>query len=216
MNARANAAMQRSDNAGPGTDIAAQVVSRICHDLISPVGAIGNGVELLALSGKGEGPELDLIAESVARAQARIRFFRIAFGEFSADRRINPAELRSIVDALFLGTRIVMDWRMTADLSRREAKLCFLLLLCQESALPRGGTISAETMQDGGWVLRASADRLNVEHTLWEGLVSGHGAPPPLPKDVHFALAARHGASIGARVAVEVTENTICMVRSGA
>ena len=59
------------------TELAALIGSRICHDLVSPIGAIGNGVELLAMAGAA-GPEVRLIAESVAAANARIRFFRIA------------------------------------------------------------------------------------------------------------------------------------------
>ena len=62
------------------TDLNALLGSRICHDLISPIGAIGNGVELLIMDGATKGPEIALIAESVANASARIRFFRIGFG----------------------------------------------------------------------------------------------------------------------------------------
>jgi histidine phosphotransferase ChpT len=63
------------------TEIAALIASRICHDLISPIGAIGNGMELMALSSGQEqsSPELDLISQSVENANARIRFFRIGF-----------------------------------------------------------------------------------------------------------------------------------------
>ena len=56
-------------------DIAALIRSRICHDLISPIGAIGNGVQLLAMSCGAAGAEMDLITESVQNANARIRFF---------------------------------------------------------------------------------------------------------------------------------------------
>jgi len=60
--------------------VASAIASRICHDLISPLGAIANGVELLALSGVQPTPEMDLIAQSVESANARIRFFRLAYG----------------------------------------------------------------------------------------------------------------------------------------
>ena len=68
------------------TEIAALIASRICHDLISPIGAIGNGMELMALSSGQEqsSPELDLISQSVENANARIRFFRIAYGSASS------------------------------------------------------------------------------------------------------------------------------------
>ena len=64
-------------------DLAALVGSRICHDLISPIGAIGNGLELFLMDTAG-GPELALITESISHAKARIRFFRVAYDE--ADR----------------------------------------------------------------------------------------------------------------------------------
>ncbi|MEO0403208.1 MAG: histidine phosphotransferase, partial [Pseudomonadota bacterium] len=61
-------------------NLAALIGSRICHDLISPIGAINNGLELLGMSDQRDGPEIDLISESVENASARIRFFRIAYG----------------------------------------------------------------------------------------------------------------------------------------
>ena len=69
-------------------DLAALIASRICHDLISPIGAIGNGVELLAMEPGGPRPEMALISESVANANARIRFFRICFGQASSDQLV--------------------------------------------------------------------------------------------------------------------------------
>ena len=58
--------------------LATLIGSRICHDLISPIGAINNGLELLELTGGAQGPEMDLISNSVEHAEARIKFFRIA------------------------------------------------------------------------------------------------------------------------------------------
>ena len=62
----------------PEGGLAATLASRICHDLTSPLGAIANGLELLTLSDAQRTPELDLIAESVESANARLRFFRLA------------------------------------------------------------------------------------------------------------------------------------------
>ena len=83
------------------TKLTALVASRICHDLISPIGAIGNGVELLTMESGGTlRPEFALISESVANANARIRLFRIAFGAASVtptpiSARFAPAGLVS-------------------------------------------------------------------------------------------------------------------------
>ncbi|WP_260002496.1 hypothetical protein [Sulfitobacter pontiacus] len=72
------------------TDLAALIGSRICHDLISPVGAINNGLELFLMSGMNMSPEVALIDESVRNASARLRFFRVAFG--SGDAQPVPAQ----------------------------------------------------------------------------------------------------------------------------
>ena len=85
-----------TDNSG---NLAALIGSRICHDLISPIGAISNGLELLELAGAAQSPELDLIGESVSNAEARIRFFRIAYG-YANDQMIGPAEVTPILNSL--------------------------------------------------------------------------------------------------------------------
>ena len=72
--------------------LAKLIASRICHDLISPVGAIANGMELVALTGADITPEFELISDSVAGANARIKFYRIALGMSSADQKLGRSE----------------------------------------------------------------------------------------------------------------------------
>ncbi|TMV42546.1 hypothetical protein FGG78_41795, partial [Thioclava sp. BHET1] len=108
-------------------DLTALLGSRICHDLISPLGAIGNGVELLAMSGQALSPEMQLIAESAAQANARIRYFRIAFGAAQGNQRIGQAELVGLLADLGRGSRICVDWLVRGDQSRPAVKLAFLL-----------------------------------------------------------------------------------------
>ena len=80
------------------------------------------------MSPEAQGPELALIAESVASANARIRFFRIAFGLSAADQRIGRPEVTSVLADLTRGTRLAIDWDGPADLPRPEVKLAVLLL----------------------------------------------------------------------------------------
>lgn len=67
--------------------------SRICHDLINPLGAIGNGVELLGLAGVGSGPEMDLLNDSVLNATSKLKFLRLAVGAATADQRVARTEI---------------------------------------------------------------------------------------------------------------------------
>ena len=90
-------------------DLISLLGSRICHDLISPIGAISNGLELLVMDGAQGGPEMVLISESVANANARIRFFRIAYGIAQDEQRIGRAEVMSVLSDVTSGGRIKID-----------------------------------------------------------------------------------------------------------
>ena len=183
-------------------DLAALLGSRICHDLISPIGAIGNGVELLSLQGGG-GPELALISESVAHASARIRFFRIAYGGFGPDQRIARTEITSILTDLWRGTRMSVDWTSPGDLSRRDVKLVFLLLQCIESMLPLGGRLRVEEGQ-GRWTLTAEAQRVKADLAVWETLVDPAAPAEIGAAEVQFALAAEELRRQHRRLVTEV------------
>lgn len=189
-------------------DLAALIASRICHDLISPIGAIGNGVELLAMEPGGTRPEMALISESVANANARIRFFRICFGQASSDQRIARSEVASILGDLSRGGRVGYAWTSPTDLSRREVRLVFLLLQCLESALAYGGKVSV-MRNDTGWQVQAEAPRLKVDPALWEVLTEPRAPAEIGAAQVHFALVPDELARQGRRLITEIGESTI-------
>ncbi len=189
-------------------DIAALIGSRICHDLISPIGAIGNGVELLMLEGSVKGPEISLISESVANASARIRYFRVAFGAASAQQRIGRAEVTSILSDIFRGGRLSVDWQSPADLARAEVKLAFLLMHCLESALPLGGRITVDHT-DGHWQMSAFASKTRPDPALWD-ILSGAATPADISAGhVHFALVPQELSRVNRALTVEMTETSI-------
>ncbi|MDP3194605.1 histidine phosphotransferase family protein [Tabrizicola sp.] len=189
-------------------DLAALIASRICHDLISPIGAIGNGVELLAMEPGATRPEMALISESVANANARIRFFRICFGQASSDQRIARSEVASILGDLSRGGRVAYGWTSPTDLSRREVRLVFLLLQCLESALAYGGKVSV-FRGDAGWSIQAEAPRLKVDPALWEVLTEPRAPAEIGAAQVHFALVPDELARQGRRLITEIGETTI-------
>lgn len=161
--------------------------SRICHDLISPIGAISNGVELLMMDGGTMGPEIALIAESVANANARIRFFRVAFGSTASEQTIGRAEVQSILADLTRGGRLTLDWRGPADLLRGEVKIAFLLIQCLETAMAFGGRITVDQI-DGRWTLTGAAAKLKVDPDLWDVLLNPVTKTNVTAAQVHFAL----------------------------
>lgn len=191
------------------TDLTALIGSRICHDLISPIGAIGNGVELLMMSGgSARGPEVALIAESVSQANARIRFFRIAFGAAGQDNRIGRPEVGTILADLMNGSRLAVEWTSPADLARREVKLAFTALMCCESAMPFGGRVRVER-GDERWQVLGTAPRMRIDVDLWDVLSNPASKREITPSEVHFALLQDEAQRQNRRLAVELRDGEV-------
>lgn len=159
-----------------GQGLAELVGSRLCHDLSNPLGAIGNGVELLDMTGSAHGPEMELIREAVADAQARVRFFRLAFGAAGAEQLTSAREAAGTLQGFFRAGRITPDWTGTRDLPRQEVKLAYLMALCAECALPMGGDLSVAALGPGQWQLHATGKRVTMQEETWSVLRFGAGA----------------------------------------
>lgn len=189
-------------------DLHALLGSRICHDLISPLSAIGNGVELLTLSGVNAASEIALISESVESANIRIRFFRVAFGSARDDQQVAVSETRGLMTEMSRGNRIRYKWTPTDDLPRTQVKLAFLLIQCLESAMAWGGEISVNRQGDM-WTVTGSADRLKLNHALWELLVDPSRDVEVSAADVHFALVTEAAKNAGKRLRTELSDKKI-------
>ncbi len=181
--------------------LAALIGSRICHDLISPIGAISNGLELLDLTGAAEGPEFDLIADSVGNAGAKIRFLRIAFGAAS-DQMLGASEIRSIVRDLWQNSRVSATWHPDQPLSRADVRLAFLAMQCCEAALPYGGQIDTR-QTDTGLIVSGLGETVNCDDTLWQPLADTRPPEPVSAAAVQFALLPLHATTAGRPLTVQ-------------
>ena len=166
-------------------ELASLITSRLCHDLANPVGAIYNGLELLELSGFPSTPELELVLASVQSAQSKIAFFRIAFGPENR-ASLSSDQIGTILKQKSSDGKTHFEWAGEEPHERKILKALFLVSLCIESCLPYGGNIRIRPSQPG-WVLEATADRIDSNNTLWEH-VQGAAADHVAASDIHFEL----------------------------
>lgn len=192
-------------------DLAALLGSRICHDLISPIGAIGNGLELISMSGIGQSPELSLISESVSNANARIRFYRIAFGAGGENgQSLSRQEIVSLLDGITRGTRLKIAWEPPGEVRRLDGKLVFLLIQCCESAMPYGGSITV-SQAGGAWRIEGVAPKLRALDDMWPLLTEEHSTADITPALVQFGLVRPALIDAGRSIRLQIRPDRIVM-----
>jgi len=134
-------------------DLAALLCSRVCHDLISPVGAIVNGLEVLAEEKDEETKTfaLDLIKKSAGTASAKLQFCRIAFGAAgSAGAQIDLGDAETITRGFFEDDKTKLAWNLPrALLPKNRVKLLLNLLLIAGQTIPRGGRLTVDPIGEG-------------------------------------------------------------------
>lgn len=124
-------------------ELGALLCSRVCHDIISPVGAINNGLELLD-EGGADVDAMNLIRASARNASAKLQFARIAFGAAgSAGMQIDTGDAQAVAMALFANEKPELEWDgERALLPKNKVKLLLNLILIANAAIPRGGKIT--------------------------------------------------------------------------
>jgi histidine phosphotransferase ChpT len=162
-------------------DLASLLCSRLCHDLLSPVGALNNGIELLS---DEQDPDmrdkcLELLAESARASAAKLKFFRLAFGAAGGfGEAIDTREAHAAIEGLLTPEkRIELGWMIGDDKLPKDAvKLLLNLALIAGDALVRGGRLDIGGERSGRGielVLRAEGPRILLDPTLRETLVRG-------------------------------------------
>ncbi|NJC33670.1 histidine phosphotransferase ChpT [Sphingomonas jejuensis] len=200
-------------------EFASLLCSRLCHDLLSPVGAINNGLELLA---DEHDPDmrarcLDLLSESARASANKLKFFRLAFGAAGGfGERIDTREARTAIEGLFgEGGRTRIGWLVEEPtLGRTAIKLLLNLSLIAGDALVRGGQldIGAEATPEGTEiVVRAEGPRLLLDPELRAALEGNTDAASLTPRAAAAWLIHRIAVESGGSVIVSPPGEPVLM-----
>jgi histidine phosphotransferase ChpT len=176
-----------TQNLPDALELAALLCSRVCHDLISPVGAIVNGLEVLDDSKNDEDREfaLDLIRKSARTASARLQFCRLAFGAAgSAGAQIDTGDAENMARGFLEDAKTKIVWSLPRTLQPKNwVKLLLNMLIIAQQTIPRGGTLTVDL----------------IDATEAAGLrIRAAGLNARLPQNIAEMLAGTHAASIDA------------------
>jgi histidine phosphotransferase ChpT len=184
------------------------MASKICHDLISPVGAIGNGLELLEDDGGGDTAKeaLQLSQNCVRRASALLELFRMSYGTAGSDTGLAWDAAKSLAGGVLAGTKMTLNWPALpagTALPPGANKLLLNLVVLAGDLLPRGGTIAVGVAPGPrGQVLRvtASGQDARISEDL-AGVLKGTVAVAALSaKTVHGYFSQRLAESMSSRI----------------
>src|SRR5262245_38663628 len=172
-----------------GLDLAALLCSRVCHDLISPVGAIMNGLEVME-EGKDEETArfaMELIKKSAGTASAKLQFCRLAFGAAgSAGAQIDTGDAEKVTRGLIEDERTKIGWNLPrALLAKNRVKLLLNMMLLAAQAIPRGGELTVDPIGTGetaGFRVAGVGTNTKVPPAV-PGLLAGQ--PPGHAVDAH-------------------------------
>jgi histidine phosphotransferase ChpT len=166
-------------------DLAALLCSRVCHDLISPVGAIVNGMEVLEEAKDEETKTfaLELIKKSANNASAKLQFCRIAFGAAgSAGSQIDLGDAQTVARGFLEDGKTTLAWNLPRILlAKNRVKLLLNLLLIAGQAIPRGGQLTVDPIGEGetlGFKVTATGTHAKILATTPPLLGGDAGAEP--------------------------------------
>jgi histidine phosphotransferase ChpT len=151
-------------------DLAALLCSRVCHDVISPVGAIANGLELMddpETDAEMKATALDMVRSSAKTATAKLKFCRIAFGAAgSAGALIDLSEAGEVAKAFVGEEKVKLDWQAPREnRPKQEVKLLLNMLLIALTGIPRGGVVTV-TAEGQNLAVRATGERAKINEGL--------------------------------------------------
>ncbi|MEM1317839.1 MAG: histidine phosphotransferase family protein [Pseudomonadota bacterium] len=191
-------------------DMAALIASRVCHDIISPVGALANGLEVLEEEDSEDMKAfaMELIHKSAKTASAKLKFCRLAFGASgSAGASIDTGEAEEMVGLYMEWEKADFTWEGTRSyVPKNRVKLLLNLLLISLGAIPRGGNVAVQIHGEGDnatFTLRCAGDKARVPGDfvdMMNGTVEGDITAHAIQPYYTVMLAQDCGLTLGAKL----------------
>lgn len=188
------------------------LASRICHDLISPVAAINNGVELVEeLGPDGLSDALDLIGQSGKSAARKLMFLRLAYGAAGSEAGLSWRDLREATESFFEGGKAALTWAETAtSFKTGEPKLVLNMALAVLECLPHGGAVTIAG-ENGGALRVSGKGNVMLKPEIEEALVGKSSVEALGPRNIHAFLTHHFARAAGRSLTLQNGGDTMTL-----
>lgn len=193
------------------------LVSKLCHDLVGPVGAVNNGVELMREFGSGNDDEaMDLVASSASQAAEKLKFFRVAYGLAAGTAR-TIGDARGLVACIIEPGRMTLDWPEDASvestmLDEGSVKLLLNMIMLAAEALSPKGTIAMDLAPGDLGItaqIAATGEGAHLEEETLASLSRNISADDLTPRSVQGYFSARLAEDQGTELTVDSAVGTV-------
>lgn len=190
------------------------LVSKICHDLVSPIGAVNNGIEFMADMG-GEGMEdgIGLIAHSARQASVKLQLFRMCYGAGGSDAKMTGKMIYETFEGYIYDSKVKMVWDLMNDMPDQDLPAGFLktvlnVMVYAFDSLPKGGTVTVG-MADGYMTVTGQGDMIKPKDGSIEAFNNALEIEELSPKSIHAYITRQYAQLFGLDVALEISESAI-------
>lgn len=199
------------------TGILELMASKVCHDIISPIGAVNNGIEFLTEMGDQVDEEVvNLISFSASQASAKLKAYRMAYGAGGADDSIKPEEVHQAIEAIVGEEKKVMqEWDPYGELGYgddRPKAFCKMLicgLILAMECLPKGGALEVKPGDGNETIVVAKGVNASIRERTGEALEQKIPRDALEPKYVHPYLMGLLGSAYGYSATMHEAEEDV-------
>jgi len=198
------------------TRISEILISKICHDLVSPVGAVNNGIEFLNdVGADGLSDGLGLIDHSARQASVRLQLFRMAYGAGGSDAKTTGKVIYETFQNYIADTKCTMEWDLMNDIPDESPKAGFMKILLNmmvfvQEALPKGGIVKV-TMQGNQMIVTGTGDKIKPKEGAIEALNADVSIDDITPKSVHGYITRAYAELFGFKITCDITDTEVSL-----
>jgi histidine phosphotransferase ChpT len=192
------------------------LISKICHDLVSPIGAVNNGIEFMADMG-GEGMEdgIGLIEHSAKQASVKLQLFRMCYGAGGSDAKMTGKIIYETFQNYIADSKVKMDWDLMNAMPDQDLPMGFLktllnMMVFAFDSLPRGGVVKVD-MMDTHMCVVGIGDMVKPKDDSVDAFEGGVSMDDLSPKSIHGYITKQYALLFGLDVHVSLADDAVTL-----